>query len=760
MDSARRKLGRAVLIKVAMAVLLAGTAITAGGAEAAALAPLNLAERGESVVPGQYLVVLKGKSGAAARARSMGIRVDREFSVTINAYAAKLTAGQLLAVRKDPDVAGVYADHVWKDLGEPMSLGPPTSSDAPDWSADRIDQRHLPLNGKYRFQATGAGVSAYVVGSGIRRTHLEFGDRVKEGFSTVADGRGTDDCTRNGTFAAALVGGLTRGAAKDVSLVPVRIRPCDSMPSDISFLAGIEFITEDHLAKGGPSVAVMTIGHANSDGHGPLNAALTTSMLRGVVWVTTAGDADFDLNACDVYPGSLGTLINVGGSTRDDHRASRSAKGGCVDLFAPGANQTSASSDADDEFVSHDRADYGAALVAGVAALHLERDPAAQQQTIKNRIIADATPGVLDDIGSGSPNLLLYSLTQFSSQWNFWVQDPDATLLSGDFDKDGDQDMALTGPDHWVTLPVAFSNGDGSFKVTNLPVNPAWIKRSADPNAKFAAGDFNMDGYADVVVTGGPNATRPLVALSNGDGTFTMSTFTLTGESQVWAPDQPNTKLVGTDLGRNGIGDLLLVGPNPPGVPGDTLVQAEAVPQAFRVATKEADVSWPELASDPDAQVVSGDFNGDGDMDLALAGGEDWDIVAIAFNNAQGGWDFHYWPPGHDFAGHAAEDNAHLVAGDFDGDRVDDLAVLGTDLASVPVALSNGDGSFQEVSDHRLKEIPVLAQDVNVKPLTGDFNNDGALDVLLTGGDGWYTVEVAFGKPGESGYTFTSEPIA
>lgn len=271
------------------------------------------------------------------------------------------------------------------------------------WGLDRSDQRELPLSGTYTAPSTGAGVRVYVVDSGIRSDHEEFGDRVSPGLDLIHDGGGTEDCHGHGTHVAGSIGGASVGMATEVELVPIRIADCGGSLPDGAVIRALDWIVEQH-EPGRPAVVNLSLG-------GPARAALDDAVQAvidaGVVVVTAAGNESVD--ACLLSPARVPAAITVGATDAQDRRASFSNHGPCVDVFAPGVDIQSA----DSLVPSGRRSDLGTSMssphVAGAVAVLLAQRPSMTPAQVADLLIGDATPDVVVDPGPGSPNRLLYS---------------------------------------------------------------------------------------------------------------------------------------------------------------------------------------------------------------------------------------------------------------------------------------------------------------------------------------------------------------
>jgi len=327
-------------------------------------------------------------------------RLRFTYRNTIQGFAATIPAQALPGIRNNPNVVRVEPDGIATAV---------TVEDAGSWGLDRIDQRNLPLSGTYNYDTRGAGVNVYIIDTGIRTTHNEFGGRAFKSAKADFLGGTGDDCNGHGTHVAGTVGGTTYGVAKDVALYSVRVLDCGGSGFLSGVIAGIDWVTGQHMSTGGPSVANMSLSAPYPYALYPaLNDAVAASVGAGVVHAVAAANDDAD--ACGYIPASEPQALTVGATSSSDTRAGFSNYGGCVDLFAPGVAITSAVNTNDGATATWSGTSMASPHVAGVAALYLGLNRSADPATVASHILTNTTDGVVVDPGAGSPNKLLYSL--------------------------------------------------------------------------------------------------------------------------------------------------------------------------------------------------------------------------------------------------------------------------------------------------------------------------------------------------------------
>jgi subtilisin family serine protease len=332
-------------------------------------------------------------NNAVEKVHGLGASVHFVYDAALTGFAASLPEQALNGLIHNPNVEYIEVDQT---ITLEASQSPAT------WGLDRIDQRALPLNNTYTYNTTGAGVTAYIIDTGILASHNEFGGRASAAYDSVGDGRNGVDCNGHGTHVAGTIGGATYGVAKGVTLVAVRVLNCSGSGTTSGVIAGINWVTTNHKD---PAVANMSLGGGASTS---LDTAVKNSISAGVTYAIAAGNNNKD--ACRYSPARVTTAITVGATTSTDARASYSNYGKCLDLFAPGSSITSAWIGSNTATNTISGTSMATPHVAGVVALYLEGHKTATPAAVATALTGGATPNVVKSAGSGSPNKLLYSL--------------------------------------------------------------------------------------------------------------------------------------------------------------------------------------------------------------------------------------------------------------------------------------------------------------------------------------------------------------
>ena len=355
-------------------------------------------------------------SNALAQAHGIS-RIDRVFSRTLNAFVAELTEQQAEALSRDPAVA--YVEQDVEIRGEAMQSVQSVPIASSNWGLDRIDQPMLPANGEYHFSNDGTGVKAYIVDSGIRASHQEFGGRVILGPDFVTDDPGNPhpdtslDCFGHGTHVAGVVGGATFGVAKNVTLVAVRVLNCQGAGSSVDLINAIDWVTQDHIANFVPAVANLSLTTDTVPASfTAIEDAVANSIMSGVTWVLSAGNhGDWVSNHS---PARLPIAITVGATYTyagaHDVRAPFSNFGPEIDLFAPGIGITSAWYTDDQATAEFSGTSIAAPQVTGVVARFLNAYWWAPPGHVYSQVVwVNATRDIVWDAGPSTPNRMLYS---------------------------------------------------------------------------------------------------------------------------------------------------------------------------------------------------------------------------------------------------------------------------------------------------------------------------------------------------------------
>lgn len=344
-------------------------------------------------IPGRFIVTLRPDASPAAVARTHGVSPNFVYTHALNGFAGSISDAARNGLIRDARVERVEADGI-------ASIN--VTQSGATWGLDRIDQRSLPLSGTYAYTNTAAGVTAYIIDTGIETSHSEFGGRASIGVDVIGDGRNGIDCNGHGTHVSGTVGGSTYGVAKGVTLVGVRVLDCAGSGSWSGVIAGIDWVVGNHGT--GPAVSNLSLGGGAS---ASVDDAVKRMIADGVASAVAAGNGNQggrQADACKYSPARVPEAMTIGATDSNDTKTSWSNYGNCVDWFAPGLGIKSAWLNNGTNTISG--TSMATPHTAGVAALYLQTNPGATPQQVRDALFANTTKGIVKSSSTTNNHLL------------------------------------------------------------------------------------------------------------------------------------------------------------------------------------------------------------------------------------------------------------------------------------------------------------------------------------------------------------------
>ncbi|MDH3215364.1 MAG: S8 family serine peptidase [Candidatus Krumholzibacteria bacterium] len=373
---------------------------------------MNLPKSGDGLT--RYIVVFADHVGGVPDiARQMATvhrgRVHFVYEHAIKGFCVTVPERAAGALSRNPNVVSVELDRPARLAG----TGWKTQTSGAPWGLDRIDQRDLPLDSLISFDNTGAGINIYIIDSGVRIAHNEFGGRAfyvpsPDNGDFVGDGHGSaEDCFGHGTHVAGIAASDAYGVAKEATIWAARVTDCVGWGYASMAIAAVDWITANGQL---PAVVNMSLGYGDVPS---LSAAVENSVAAGFNYAVAAGNQTVPFNACGSSPANSPSALTVGATSSIDIEAPWSAFGPCVDLLAPGVDIISTWHTGNGATSTESGTSAAAPHVAGCAALFLAANPGAAPDDVTGAILASATADRLTlhslSTQGGTPNLLLYT---------------------------------------------------------------------------------------------------------------------------------------------------------------------------------------------------------------------------------------------------------------------------------------------------------------------------------------------------------------
>jgi hypothetical protein len=360
---------------------------------------------------------------------SLDIEMQQNYRSLRRHYRVALSDEQHAALLADPRVELIEAAEGVVTLGEIQPIAVQADGYGDNWGLSRVDQREwddrtwYPNTGEYRYFRNGGNVDAYIVDTGCRMSHQDFGGRavpLYDHFLPSSDPLYCGDTEGHGTHVASTVAGLRHGVAKGATLQICKVFQGPNT-TIAAIVGGINAVLRHHNAKKTRKSQVQSVMNLSLGGPAilSLEQAVNDCIAAGIVVVVAAGNEgqNLDSTTYNVMPAEIRRAITVGATDIQDWVAPFSNYGSILDVFAPGHYIVAASHTSDTGTSMKSGTSMAAPHVAGVAALHLDYPGLGTDATfvaqVHDKIIATATAGTLQMQEavrkSGSPDKLLHS---------------------------------------------------------------------------------------------------------------------------------------------------------------------------------------------------------------------------------------------------------------------------------------------------------------------------------------------------------------
>ncbi|KAI0975696.1 peptidase S8/S53 domain-containing protein [Xylaria arbuscula] len=316
-------------------------------------------------------------------------------ATSFKGFAGALDAASIESLRANPHVEYIHED-------SKFHLTDYVSQDNAPYGIARISHRNNGDLSYIRDDSDGDGTCVYIIDTGIKVDHPDFGGRASWAANFADDD--DNDGAGHGTFVAGIVGSNSYGVVKKTQLLAVKVFADDGTADGNNIIAAINWVAQDAPTRGCPkgTVANLSLGGGKSQASNDAVAALASA---GTFVSVASGNDNAD--AENTSPASEPSVCTVSASDENDAKADYSNYGSVVDIWAPGNDIESTSYDGTTTTASGTSA--SSPIVAGLGAYLLSLEGQRDAGALCDRIKELSSQGILSGVPDGTTNALAFN---------------------------------------------------------------------------------------------------------------------------------------------------------------------------------------------------------------------------------------------------------------------------------------------------------------------------------------------------------------